>query len=346
MLGLRFIKVNPTTHLIAYRNGKVVRQGAGLSLLYYQPVTSLIAVPLDSREVPFLFEKVTADFQSVTVQGQLSYRIANPERTARRVNFTLAPSAQAYESEEPEKLPERVVAVAQAAIQRRVHSSVLTDAIRGSGEIEAGALGELRDSAELLELGVEVHGLSILAIKPTPETARALEARAREAILREADDAIYARRNAAVENERAIKESELDTEVAMEQKKRTIRETQLDAEASVQQRKAELRERQMAASIELEQQRKELVAAAAQNTRTEAEAAAYRVAASVQALSNADPRLVQALAATGMDAGQLIAQAFGGIAERAQSIGQLNVSPDLLQTLMRAPAPVESSHGR
>jgi regulator of protease activity HflC (stomatin/prohibitin superfamily) len=346
MFGLQFIKVNPTTHLIVYRGGRVVRQGPGLSLLYYRPTTSLVAVPLDSREVPFLFEKVTADFQAVTVQGQLAYRISEPERTARSVNFTLAPSAKAYESEEPEKLPERITAVAQAAIQRLIHASVLTDAIRTSGEIEAKALGELRASAELQSLGVEVQGLAILAIKPTPETARALEARAREAILREADEAIYARRNAAVENERAIKESELDTEVAIEQKKRTIRETQLDAEASVQKRKAELRERDMGANIQLEQQRKELVAAAAENTRTEAEAAAHRVAASVQALSNADPRLIQALAAVGMDAGQLIAQAFGDIAERAESIGQLNVSPDLLQTLMHSPVRAESRRGQ
>ena len=36
----------------------------------------------------------------------------------------------------------------------------------------------------------------------------------------------------------------------------------------------------------------------------------------------------------GMQPGQLIAQAFGGIAERAERIGQLNMSPDLLQSLM------------
>jgi regulator of protease activity HflC (stomatin/prohibitin superfamily) len=118
MFGMQFIKVNPTTHLIVYRGGRVVRQGPGLSQLYYRPTTSLVAVPLDSREVPFLFEKLTADFQAVTVQGQLAYRISDPERTARSVNFTLAPSAKAYESEEPEKLPERITAVAQAAIQR------------------------------------------------------------------------------------------------------------------------------------------------------------------------------------------------------------------------------------
>lgn len=97
----------------------------------------------------------------------------------------------------------------------------------------------------------------------SPETARALEAKAREAILLEADSAIYARRNAAVENERAIKQSELDTEVAIEQKKRVIRETQMDAEASVQRRKAQLREEDLTANIQLEDQRKQFVQASA-----------------------------------------------------------------------------------
>jgi hypothetical protein len=337
MLGLKFIKSNPTTHLIAFRDGRIVRQGAGLALLYYSPTTSLVAVPIGSREVPFVFEKVTGDFQSVTVQGQLSYRVADPERTARTLNFTLRPDGRSYESEDPEKLRERVVAVAQVAIQRLIHANPLTEAIRSAGPFANKVLDELRASSELAALGVEVQGLAILAIKPTPETARALEARAREAILLDADGAIYARRNAAVQNERAIKESELDTEVAIEQKKRTIRETQMDAEASVQRRKAQLREADLTANIQLEEQRKQLVRASAENTRTAAEAEAFRVEASVRALQSADPRTIQALAAVGMDSRQLIAQAFGGLAERAERIGQLNLSPDLLQTLLAAP---------
>jgi hypothetical protein len=60
------------------------------------------------------------------------------------------------------------------------------------------------------------------------------------------------------------------------------------------------------------------------------------VRAVVDALATADPRIVQALAASGMDPGQLIAQAFGGIAERAEKIGELNVSPDLLAGLLAA----------
>ncbi|MBS0378539.1 MAG: SPFH domain-containing protein [Proteobacteria bacterium] len=346
MLGIKFIKSNPTTHLIAFRGGKIVRQGAGMALLYYAPTTSLVAVPIESREVPFIFEKVTSDFQTVTIQGQLSFRIADPERTARSLNFTLSADGTAYQSKDPEKLRERVVAIAQVAIQRYIHGSPLTEAIRSSGAIAAKVLGELRQSGELAALGAELQGLSILAIKPTPETARALEAKAREAILLEADSAIYARRNAAVENERAIKQSELDTEVAVEQKKRTIRETQMDAEASVQQRKAQLREADLTANILLEEQRKQLVAASADNARTSAEAEAYRIEASVRALKSADPRLIQALASVGMEPRQLIAQAFGGLAERAERIGQLNLSPDLLQTLLAAPGRTEVSRGK
>ena len=45
----------------------------------------------------------------------------------------------------------------------------------------------------------------MLAIKPKRHTARALEAEAREALLRRADEAIYSRRNSAVEQERARK---------------------------------------------------------------------------------------------------------------------------------------------
>ena len=31
MLGIRYIKVQPTTYLLQYRRGKLVREGAGLA---------------------------------------------------------------------------------------------------------------------------------------------------------------------------------------------------------------------------------------------------------------------------------------------------------------------------
>ena len=72
MFGIRFIKVEPTDFVMQFKGGSIVREGAGLSFFYYAPTTSLVLVPVGSVDVPFIFEEVTADFQEVTVQGQIT----------------------------------------------------------------------------------------------------------------------------------------------------------------------------------------------------------------------------------------------------------------------------------
>lgn len=346
MFGIRFVKALPTTYLMQVRGGHVVREGAGLSMFYYGPTSSLVAVPVASREAPFIFQQVTSDFQALTVQGQVAYRVSDPAKAASMLNFALRADGKTYESDDPEKLPQRILAVVEVLIQQDVQAMVLKEALRASDRISSSLARRLQTHPEIVALGLEVLGVFVLAIKPTPETARALEAEARESILRASDEAIFSRRNAAVEQERTIRENELDTEVAVESKKRVIRETQMEAEASVRRKKAELRQADMEADIAIEGRRKAFVTLNAENTRTMAEAEAHRVAAVMKALETADPRVVQALAAVGMQPGQLIAQAFGGIAEKAERIGQLNVSPDLLQALLAKPEPAEAGHGR
>ena len=120
-------------------------------------------------------------------------------------------------------------------------------------------------------LGLELLGLSILAVKPKPETSRALEAETREALLRRADEATYSRRNAAVEQDRAIKENELATEVAVENKKRQVREAQMEAERSVQERRMRIEQEEVTGRIGLETQKKDLLTLASANSREEAD---------------------------------------------------------------------------
>src|SRR6478672_5777624 len=111
MLGLRFIKMQPTSYLLQYKKGRIVREGSGLSFFYYAPTTSLVAVPLASVDVPFIFQETAADFQTVTIQGQVTYRVADPKRLAALLNYTLASNGENYVSDDPEKLPERVIHV-------------------------------------------------------------------------------------------------------------------------------------------------------------------------------------------------------------------------------------------
>ena len=338
MIGIKFIKVQPTTYLLQYRGGKIVREGLGLSFFYYGPTTSLVAVPVASTDTPFIFQETTADFQAVTIQGQVTYRISEPKRLAALLNYTLEKDGDTYVSEDPEKLPERVIHVINVIARAELQKLPLREAIRASDTLVQAVKARLVAAEEITSLGLEVLGLSILAIKPTPETARALEAETREQLFREADEAVYARRNSAVEQERAIKENELNTEIAVENKKRQIRETQMEAERTVQEKKHLVQKEALEANIGMEDRRKSLVALAAENAKAEAGARAYGVSSTMKALGSADAKILQALATTGMKPEQLIAFAFQELAGRADKIGQLNISPDLLRELL-APQP-------
>jgi len=165
-------------------------------------------------------------------------------------------------------------------------------------------------------LGVEPLAVTILAVRPTPEMARALEAEAREQLQREADSSIYARRNAAVEQERIIKESELNTELAVETKKK------------------EIREKKMAADIAVEEQRAALIARQVENDKQAADSRAYALEATLAPLRQADWKTLMAVSNGGGDPRLMIALAFRELAENAQKIGELNMSPDLLKSLL------------
>lgn len=314
---LRFMKVPPTTYVLEYQHGRIRREGAGLSFFYWEPVTTIVAVPMGSTDVPFMFPEATADFQAVTIQGQFTYRVADPKRVASLLNYSVD-RRLSYASDDPQKLPERLVHILQTLTRSITQRMVLRDALFSSDAIVAEALEKLRQSDMVATLGVEILALSILAVKPTPETSRALEAEAREALQRRADEAIYARRNAAVEQERLIKESELNTEIAVEEKKRQIRETQ------------------MAAEIAVEEQRAKLIDQQVENERKNADSRAYTLTETIKPLRDLDWKTLMMLGGKGADAKSMIALAFQEMAQNAQKIGELNVSPELLTTLTSA----------
>lgn len=341
MLGIRFIKIQPTTYLLQYKHGKIIREGAGLSFFYYAPATSLVAVPTAGIDAPFIFQEVTADFQEVSIQGQTIYRITDPKRVSQLLNFTLNSAGSDYVSDDPQKLSQRIINVIHVLTRKALQNLSHRDALRASDALVQQVSAGLKASDEINALGIEVIGLSILAIRPNPETGRALEAEARELLLREADEAIYARRNSAVEQERMIRENELNTEIAVENKKRQIREVQMDAERAVQEKKHQLLQAEMQSKISLEEEKQQLTALAVKNMRLQADATAYGIEVAVKAFENVDPRVLQALASVGMKPDQLIALAFQGIADKAEKIGELNIAPDLLRDLIQAGKPTK-----
>jgi hypothetical protein len=135
MFGVRFVKSQPTTYLMQFKGGRVAREGAGLSFFYYGPTTSVVAVPVGSHAEDFIFEHTTSDFQSVTVQGQVTWRIAEPHKAAAMLDFALRPDGRGYASEDPERLAQRVLGIVQVLTQKAISRLALMEALPAAGSL-------------------------------------------------------------------------------------------------------------------------------------------------------------------------------------------------------------------
>ena len=332
MFGISYIKFDPMTHVIHFRNGHVSKEGRGLSFFYFAPNSSIAAVPIGSNDLPFIFNETTRDYQEIFIQGQVTYRISNPRQLAELLDFTVD-SKGVYKKNDTEKLHQRIINEAQTATSSFVHEIGLKEAIRSAKELEGRIISGLQSSAALNLLGIEVLAANILSVKATPEMARALETETRERLNQDADQAIYERRNFAVEQERRIKESELNTEIAVEEKKKQIDEKRMEADVQKAENDRTLREMRVDADIAIETQRELLIKQKTSNERTEAETAGFVIKTTLQPYKDMDWKTLTALQ-NQTDARLSIALAFRELAEKAEKIGHLNISPDLLSSLL------------
>ncbi len=79
-MGIAYRKFEPTEYVMKVKRGKVVQKGLGLSFFYNTMNTSMTVIPATAFDTGFAFDELmTADFQSVSVQGDISYMINDYE---------------------------------------------------------------------------------------------------------------------------------------------------------------------------------------------------------------------------------------------------------------------------
>lgn len=364
MFGIKHIKFDSTTYVVHYKNGNIKREGRGLSFYYYSPNSSIVAIPYGSDDVQFIFNETTVDFQNVSVQGQLTYKIENPKQLADLLDFTVD-SSGTYKKDDYEKLSQRLISESQTAASNFIKSLDVRKAITSAKKIEQIIFDGIKASKAVQMLGIIPLSVNVLAIKPDPSMAKALEAKTREALQVEADQAVYERRNFAVEQERRIKESEYNTEITIEEKKkqvlekkmesdvlkeennRKLREMRIEADAAVDKKEFEnkkfkeesekkLRMIRINADIEVEEDRKKYITIKTEIERQEAETKAYALEQTLKQYKELDWKVITAInAGENTTPAQNISLAFRELAENAQKINNLNISPDLLDSIIQ-----------
>jgi regulator of protease activity HflC (stomatin/prohibitin superfamily) len=297
MFGIGYFKAQPTEFVRKVAGGGVKREGQALSFYYLKRRTSIVIVPVSSADAAFVFNEQTGNYQAVTIQGQLTYRIVEPRRTMDMLNYVIDPKRRVHVTQDPERLEQRIVVAVQMETRRQVEGKSLEEVLGNAASISAEVQEEVRSRALLAPLGVELLSLNFTSVSPNPEVGKALEAEYRETLLRRADEAIYARRAAAVEEEAKIKSNELEGEISLSRERERLIDLEAANDRKVSQAWGERRELEAGFTARA----------------SEMELAPYR---------DLDPRKVLALA-------------MRDIGNNADKVGNLNITSEVLADLLQ-----------
>ncbi|HEY9371041.1 SPFH domain-containing protein [Streptomyces sp.] len=317
--GWRHLRSAPTAHIRHHRRGRLVHDGPGLSFWYRSLSAALSEVPVNDRELTMAFHARTADFQDVSVQSTVTYRISAPDAAATRLDFSIDPDTGAWRGAPLEQIATLLTETAQQhALDVLARTPLAAALVDGVAAVRDRIAAGLADEPRLPATGIEVVAVRVVAIRPEPEVERALRTPAREQIQQEADRATYERRAVAVERERTIAENELASKIELARQEERL----VDQRGTNARREAEESAAADAVRAEAEATRKvRLARAEAEAAREVGDARAQAQAAWLRVHGEVDPATLHALAVT-------------TAAKNLPRIDSVTLSPDVLTGLL------------
>ena len=318
-LFLRHLRAAPTTHVRHLRNGTVVHEGPGQAFWFRALTAALSEVPIDDREQPLLFHGRTVDFQDVTVQATVTYRVADPALASTRIDFSIDPDRGGWRGTPLEQLGGLLTELAQQHTLDLLARMTLTQALaEGMVAVRERIAAGLAEDPRLAATGLAVVDVRVVAVRAEAELERALRTPTRELVQQEADRATYERRAVAVERERAIAENELQSQIELARREERL----------VEQRGQNER-------------RRATEAAAAGRIEADAQAERQRLLADAQAAATlavgtaeADAEAARLAAYRDLEAATLLGLAVKELAGNLPRIGAITVTPDLLTQVL------------
>jgi regulator of protease activity HflC (stomatin/prohibitin superfamily) len=315
----RHLRADTTSFVEHRRSGKVEHAGPGLAFWFRPRTAAIVEIPLDDREQALLFHARTTDFQDVTVQATVNYRVTDPALATTRIDFGIAPETGRWNATPLETLGGLLTELAQQPALELLAGMTMADALaRGIGPVRDRVATALADDPRLAERGLAVTDVRVVAIRTDAEVERALQTETRELVQQEADKATSERRAQGVARERAIAEHELQNQI-----ERARREEDLDTQRGANERKRATEK------------------AAAERIATEEEAQRQRLLADARAVTTrlvgeaeADAEAARLAAYRDLEQATLLGLAVRDLAANLPNITNLTVTPDLLAPVL------------
>ena len=372
ILFFKHLRSESNMHIRRFRSGRLVSSGKGLAFWFLPMGTSIAELPTDDRELQFIFQGRTRDFQQVTVQGEIIYRVTDPDCLAERIDFSIDLDSGLHRNQPLEQLSTLFTSSAQKHAVRYIASKeIQTLIVDGPENIQKSIEQGIAAENVFTEMGLDLVSIGIKDIKPVAELEKAMQTPTRERIQQNADEATFQRRAQAVEKERAIAENELQNQIELAAReenlisqqgineRRRVEEHAIAEETTVKSRiereymQAQSLARQTLLEAESESERQHVLSQSesdarrldaetrAQNRRVlgAAEAEAVRVeglaeaeAAEAIGLANAAGEKERMAIYETLPANVVLALALQEVAGKLKKIEHINITPDVLQT--------------
>jgi regulator of protease activity HflC (stomatin/prohibitin superfamily) len=219
---VKHFKGEPSEFVFKYHGKRIKKAGRGISFFYADYKTNIVAIPAVTKDAHFIFNEISKNYQPISLQGHYSYKITEFKNMTQILDYTIDPLTKTYKTTDPEKLELRITNVLQQLTRSELEQLELEAALAISNDLATNLLEKLNEAPIVKEMGIKVLSITFNSIRPTPEISKALEAEYRESLQKKADESIYERRAAAVEQERKIKENELNTDITLEKQKQEL----------------------------------------------------------------------------------------------------------------------------
>ncbi len=219
----RHLRAEPNSFVLRYHRGTLHSRGPGQTF-WFRPMHAAVSeLPINDQHLPYIFRGRSSDFQEVTVQGTIAYRIENPALLAERVDFSIDLRRGEYRNDPLDQLATFFTDHAQQIAMRYLATmdirTLLSD---GLASVQEHLVGGLRALSFLSEMGLEVVDVQVSSVMPSPELERALQTPVHEELQQVADEATFERRALAVQNERAIAENEMKNRIELARQERLL----------------------------------------------------------------------------------------------------------------------------
>lgn len=220
---VRHLRSDPTAFVLRYRSGRRIQHGRGIAFWFRPLGTSLVEVPVDDRELQLHLHGRSADFQDLALQAALTFRVEEPETLSARIDFAIDAEQGRHVRTPLEQLAGLLTQVAQGFVWGYLVATPLATLLTsGVDEVERRLREGFAGDERVTGLGIAVSAVSVLAVRPTPEVERALQTPELERVQAAADKATFERRAAAVEQERAIAENELQSRIELSRREESL----------------------------------------------------------------------------------------------------------------------------